>query len=207
MCAAAGGVGVIIYNNVPGPFTGTLQSCPSGSTIPSFSLAQELAGQFADGSMVTGAVGPNTMYAYYDGWVTGHGRAAVALLGNHIASGWHHARAAVQCCGQLAAVMLYNVPPRKPVTPASAAGAVCGAGPPWRPPTPLLLQPWCGASGQHAAMPSSAVPCAALLWIWVMPAGTTHTASASSVLRRLWTAWQAAAIATEAAWLQDNRMA
>jgi len=90
MCAAAGGVAAIIYNNVPGPFTGTLQSCPSGATIPSFSLAQELAAQFTDGSRVTGALGPNTMYAYYDGWVTAHCTAAVALLGNHSASGCHH---------------------------------------------------------------------------------------------------------------------
>lgn len=67
MCAAAGGVAAVIYNNAPGMFTGTLGSCPAGSSIPAFSMAQELAPRFADGGNVTAKVGSADIFGFKDG--------------------------------------------------------------------------------------------------------------------------------------------
>jgi hypothetical protein len=68
MCAAAGGVAAIIYNNVAGPFRGTLSgSCPGGKGIPSFTLPQDLAPKVQGPATITGTPGSPYPYAFYDG--------------------------------------------------------------------------------------------------------------------------------------------
>ena len=73
MCAAAGGVAAIIYNNVPGPFHSTLNSATStcnatGTSITSLALPQELAGNFADDANITAATMiPKYLYEAWSG--------------------------------------------------------------------------------------------------------------------------------------------
>lgn len=69
MCANAGGVAAIIYNNAAGAFGGTLTStCAAvSSTISSLALAQELANSVLTGGLITGAIGSPYPYAYWDG--------------------------------------------------------------------------------------------------------------------------------------------
>ena len=70
MCKNAGGVAAIIYNNVAGAFLGTLDpaTCSAaGMSIPSFSLAQELASQFTDGLTITGTLTAKYLYEAWSG--------------------------------------------------------------------------------------------------------------------------------------------
>ena len=78
---AAGAKGVIIYNNVAGPFTGTLGA--AGSYVPSVSMSME-DGEFLKslaGPTVTLYIGPWD-YAYFDGtsMATPHASAVAALV-------------------------------------------------------------------------------------------------------------------------------
>lgn len=68
MCAAAGGVAAIIYNNAAGSFLGTLgTSCPGGTGITSLALPLALAPQFQGAATITGTVGALYPYETMDG--------------------------------------------------------------------------------------------------------------------------------------------
>lgn len=87
MCQAAGGVAAIVYNNAAGGFSGSLiasGTCSGGFSIPSFSLAQELAPQFQAATCgctnITGTVGAVYPYEYLDGTSMACPHAATAAL-------------------------------------------------------------------------------------------------------------------------------
>ena len=87
-CQAGGGSAAVIYNNVPGLFSGTLGGV--ATTIPSVSLSQ------ADGVGLVGGVGSAVTvasgnYAYYDGtsMATPHAAGVAALVWSNDPS-WTH---------------------------------------------------------------------------------------------------------------------
>lgn len=83
-CEAGGGVGAIVYNNIPGLFSGTLSGTVTG--IPSVSMSQ-VDGQSLDGSgasTATVTTGPGN-YAFWDGtsMATPHVSGVAALVWSH----------------------------------------------------------------------------------------------------------------------------
>jgi subtilisin family serine protease len=83
-CQSGGGVAAVIYNNVPGLFSGTLGG--TATTIPSVGISQ------ADGQSLTGQAGQSAAvtvgtgnYAYYDGtsMATPHVSGVAALIWTH----------------------------------------------------------------------------------------------------------------------------
>ena len=86
-CQASAGLGAVIYNNVPGAFSGTLGT--TVTTIPSASISQE------DGTVLLARTGQATTlgvgaanYAYYDGtsMATPHVSAVAALVWSYFPS-------------------------------------------------------------------------------------------------------------------------
>jgi subtilisin family serine protease len=88
-CQASGGVGAVIYNNVPGSFSGTMGT--TVTTIPSVSISQEDGNALKAsklGQSATVAVGAAN-YAYYDGtsMATPHVSAVAALVWSYFTPG------------------------------------------------------------------------------------------------------------------------